>query len=105
MARSRRQTPIPSINLEGLSAKNVELGPAESAKERDLRLWKEKWSFIVNELLASIVAFGVLLALVVFSFIILVRASSSPDDRKFATALLAAVGSAVAGFVFGRGKK
>lgn len=90
---------------DGLAVKKIELEPAEDHKERDQRLWKDKISFLVNDVLASIVAFGVLLALVTFSFVTLVRGSSTPEDRKFATSMLAAVGTAVAGFVYGKGKK
>lgn len=62
-------------------------------------------SFWVNDVFASILAFIVLLALVVFSFVTLVRMSSTQEDKRFATSMLAAVGTAVAGFVFGKGKK
>ncbi len=103
--RSRRQAPVPFIVPDGLSAKRIEFEPSEDNRERDHRLWKDKVSFLVNDVLASIIAFAVLLALVVFSFVTLVRASATPEDKRFATSMLAAVGTAVAGFVFGKGKK
>ena len=103
-SQSRRQSPVPFIIPDGLSAKKIEFEPAEDNKERDHRLRKDWWSFFVNDVLASIVAFAVLLTLVVFSFATLIRASSTPDDRRFATSMLTAVGPAVAGVVFGKGK-
>ncbi len=103
--RSRRQSPVPFIIPDGLSAKKIEFEPSEDTRERNHRLWKDKISFLVNDVLASIIAFTVLLALVVFSFVTLLRTGASQDDKRFATSMLAAVGTAVAGFAFGKGKK
>ena len=89
---------------QGLTTKEIKFEPAESVKERDRRLRKEWWSFVVNDLIASAIAYAVLIAVVVFSFWTLARSSATPDDRKAATSMLAAVLAAVAGFVFGRGK-
>ena len=103
-SRSRRQTPIPSINLEGLSAKTVEFERKETTSERDQRLKKDWWSFVVEDFLATVVAFIVLIALVAISTVLLFR-STLPDDRHFATSTLAAVGTAVVGFAFGKATK
>ena len=87
-----------------MTTEEIKFKPSASVKERDHRLRKEWWSFVVNDLIASAIAYAVLIAVVVFSFWTLVRASATPDDRKVATSMRAAVLTAVAGFVFGRGK-
>ena len=105
MARPERRSPVPSlISAEGVVTKKVELERKETSDERDHRLKKEWWSFVVDDLLATVVALGVLIALVAISTVLMFR-STLPDDRHFATSTLAAVGTAVVGFAFGKATK
>ncbi len=102
--RSPRKSPLSFMVPQGMTTKEIKFEPAENAKEREHRLRKDWWSFVVNDLVASVIAYVVLMAVVVFSFWTLAKSSASPDDKKFATSMLAAVLAAVAGFVFGKGK-
>ena len=89
-----------SLEVEG----DLRVKRRETPAERDQRLRKEGWSFVVDDLLARFIAFVVLIALVAISTVILFR-STLPEDRHFATSTLAAVGTAVVGFAFGRATK
>jgi len=53
---------------EGLEVKEFRLGPIEDKAERAQRLWKEKLSFIVRDLLSYIVAFSIIVGAMIYSF-------------------------------------
>ena len=102
--RSQRQKSTSSVIPEGMISRKIELEFKEDRAEPNLRLWQAKYSFVVNDVLTTIIALGVLITLVVVSTVILFR-STLPDDRHFATSTLTAVGTAVVGYALGKSQK
>ena len=102
---SRNQAPVQVLVPEGMVAKEIKLEPVEDNLEKKHRIWKDKISFLVNDILASLLAFTVLTGVVLYSFWILSQVGLAREDRQFAISILTSAGTAVVGFVFGKAKK
>ena len=94
----RRQVSIP----EGLVAQQIILNREERPDERRQRLRKEFLSFLVHDLLATLVAIGLVIATGTYCFWVMVGNVASIDDRNWAISVLASLFTALTGFVYGR---
>jgi Sec-independent protein secretion pathway component TatC len=103
--RSKHQSTVPLFVPEGMVAKEIKLEPIEDNLERKHRIWKDKISFLVNDILASFIAFAVLIGIITYSIWSLTRPDLTKEDKQFAISILTSAGTAVVGFVFGKAKK
>jgi hypothetical protein len=79
--------------------------PSEDERERDHRLRKDFLSFLVKDLLASFIAFLIVIGATIYSLWALMHPSLSKEERQWAMSMLASLGTAVVGFVFGKATK
>jgi hypothetical protein len=84
---------------------NVKIRPTQDKAERSQRLRKDFLSFIVKDLLATCVAMVILVASAVIALVLLVRPSSTLEERRFAITILSSTLTALVGFVYGKAVK
>jgi hypothetical protein len=104
--KPKSQLNVKSVVIpEGMTVKEFKLEPTEDELDRKHRIWKDKLSFLVKDLLAYILALLLVFCSMIYSFWILAHQNLPKDDRQFAMSLLTALGTAVVGFVFGKATK
>ncbi len=86
-------------------ADEIKYKQREEDFEKRHRLWKDRISFLVKEVAAYLLGFLVIAFLTCYSFWILIHPALPKEDRQFATMILASVGSAISGMVFGKSLK
>ncbi|MEO6810092.1 MAG: hypothetical protein ABI353_13340 [Isosphaeraceae bacterium] len=108
MARpaNRAKNQVDPFSLyKGMVIDEVRLKPPEDDAEKSHRLWKDRWSFIIKELLVYIIASLIVIGAALYSFWVLAHPGLSDHERQGAVSILASLGTAVAGFMFGKGTK
>jgi hypothetical protein len=105
-SRARNVATRTSLELpEGSELVRFEGGRKESVDERRHRLRTEFLSFLVKDLLAYLVAFGVIVVAAIYCFSVLWARDVTDDDRRWATSVLGSMLTALVGFAFGKSMK
>lgn len=96
---------LPGGFFKKLEVRRFEGGLPESPDERRQRLRTEFLSFLVKDLLAYLVAFGVIVVAAIYCFSVLWSREVTDDDRRWATSVLGSMLTALVGFAFGKSMK
>lgn len=107
--RDKKQSDVDSIILPSGMAVEVEgefrVKPSESVIEKKRRLRKDFLSFLVEDLLACLIASLIVIVATIYSFRVVMRRERSRGDRQWVMSMLTAPGTAVVRFEFGRAAK
>ena len=83
----------------------ITIRPIEDEAERAQRLRKDFLSFIVKDLLATIIAMAIIVASAVLALVLLARPAASLEERRFAITIVTSTLTALVGFVYGKAAK
>ena len=90
---------------DGTELVEYRLKRAESLVERRARLRQEFLAFLVKDLLAYLVAFGLIGIAALYCFSVLLKHGETLEDRRWAMSIVGSLLTALVGFAFGKATK
>jgi hypothetical protein len=96
---------ILEVSTKGLKVTSVEIEGPEDPEDKRLRRRKDFLLFLVKDLLAYLVAFTFIIAMAIYSFVILSKHGAASEEAQKVWPIVSAILAGIMGMVFGRATK
>ncbi len=105
MSEPAKKFDIGGLLAEGSKVKKLEVESPEDPADKDLRLKKEFWTFVVKDMAAYAVSFLFILLIGLYCLYVVARYGVASTEAKIVLPLITSLFGGVVGMVVGRATK
>jgi hypothetical protein len=105
MTNKPKPRDLAQILTEGATLDELKIKGPEDPEDQRLRRRKDFLLFLVKDVLAYLVAFTFIIAMAIYSFVVLIKHGATSEEAQKVWPIVSAILAGIVGMVFGRATK